>query len=704
MSIDPYSTCPCGSGKKYKWCCSSYFPKVEQAIDLERNGQHESALKVLKELTQQHGDKPAVWVFYAQFLSECEQIDAAEEALSEALNRDPHFAMAHYLRGMLRYDEGEIKGAVILFRKAAEAFPPEAKEILADLYPLIGRCELRLHRYLAAFWAYQQALLYLPPNSDVRAELETLLNADSSYPACVRKPYPLRPTAKALPGDAASCKLSELKTVLEKLVQQIPSDPAAWFNLGLTQARLGESTPAIQSLLRSLELENDDYRAEETATLIELLRTEEGREQESDFVQYRVNMLVRDPAALVELFRQWANTGKLMNVQIDQDYKFISASVAEELPSLMNVGQARMAKVRARLIFHSSYLILWHTNRESLHQVVQELRDQLTLALDQSEVQLTPAELTEVALEAICYPLQNAPIEQIKEKLASYSRHFFEEVWIHKPFKALGGATLQDAVSQPALRKRALGLIKFMEDCYECSLPVLQIGETLTHLKGYDFSELRQKLGLEYVRAEPPAVVVVDESPSSAPLSFESMNAAELAALEVASLSVEQLEQAMRAALRRDAKDLAVAFAQAAVLKPFDPAHPDRYPLYACLIAGATAQGDLAKVGQLLEEGARYDAEHNDSRRATEYALRRAQYYTRAREKDKAVAEFENLIAQHPNEGKYYTTAAEAMLSLGVGRQALAFAERGLAKAQEMQSRDLEGHCRELIGAAKKMA
>jgi hypothetical protein len=66
------------------------------------------------------------------------------------------------------------------------------------------------------------------------------------------------------------------------------------------------------------------------------------------------------------------------------------------------------------------------------------------------------------------------------------------------------------------------------------------------------------------------------------------------------------------------------------------------------------------------------------------------------------VSAYESLIASHPDEGRFYTTAAEEMLRLKNGQKALYFAERGLAKAREQGNRDLEGHCRELVEASKK--
>ena len=69
---------------------------------------------------------------------------------------------------------------------------------------------------------------------------------------------------------------------------------------------------------------------------------------------------------------------------------------------------------------------------------------------------------------------------------------------------------------------------------------------------------------------------------------------------------------------------------------------------------------------------------------------------------DRAVAAFDGLIAKHPDEGKFYTTAAEEMLRLKNGSKAAYFAEKGLAKAKEARNGDLEGHCQELLAAAKR--
>ena len=43
MSRDPYAPCPCGSGKKFKWCCQPFYAEVKKALAQDANGQNSFA-------------------------------------------------------------------------------------------------------------------------------------------------------------------------------------------------------------------------------------------------------------------------------------------------------------------------------------------------------------------------------------------------------------------------------------------------------------------------------------------------------------------------------------------------------------------------------------------------------------------------------------------------------------------------------------
>lgn len=96
------------------------------------------------------------------------------------------------------------------------------------------------------------------------------------------------------------------------------------------------------------------------------------------------------------------------------------------------------------------------------------------------------------------------------------------------------------------------------------------------------------------------------------------------------------------------------------------------------------------------------DAEHNGGNRAVEFGLKKAQLFVKMKDPGKAVAAFDSLIEKHPEEGKFYTTAAEEMLRMKDGAKAAYFAEKGLEKARQTRNGDLEGHCQELLAAAKR--
>jgi tetratricopeptide (TPR) repeat protein len=540
---------------------------------------------------------------------------------------------------------------------------------------------------------------------------------------CARKKYAFRPTAKPVAVDAATGRFGDARKAFETLTQQTPDDPAAWFNLGVVLAWVGEQPKAVEALAKSVDLETDDRRAEEAAALIEVLRCGAGMENDADYLEHGYFLPMRDPSPVMALLREWDQRRRLMGVRANQETGEISGMVVEELPSLLAVGTTTLARVAAKLMIAQGVIRLWHPSKESVAKVADEVRTAVNLAVEQPVETSTPVNFGDVTLEALAYPTQTADLSQAEEKLRDHARHFFEDVWAKRPLRSLAGNTPLDAVGSKTLRKRVFGAVKFVEDCFTGIVPHKRVGNEVTPIEIYEFDDLRHKLGLEYVIAPPPDVKVPAEAPASrererpegtakAPVAhapgspkrdISAMSAADLAGLDVAALSAEELEQAMRAAVKLDARDLAVAFAQAGVLKPFDAAKPDRYPLYATAITGAVAEGDLPKAAKLADEGAAFDAEHNAGKRANEFGLRQAQIYSKMKDVDRATAAFEGLISRNPDEGRYYTTAAEEMLRMKNGAKAAYFAEKGLEKARETGNRDLEGHCLELQAAAQKV-
>src|SRR4051812_25240275 len=132
MALDAYSSCPCGSGKKFKWCCLPIHVEIERAFRQDQEGQHESALRIMGEVVAANTGNPEAHGRHALLLYRNGRLEDAENALQKAFDLNPNYPFGHFLRGIFRQNEGESVGALLLFRKAADLYDPEARDILSE--------------------------------------------------------------------------------------------------------------------------------------------------------------------------------------------------------------------------------------------------------------------------------------------------------------------------------------------------------------------------------------------------------------------------------------------------------------------------------------------------------------------------------------------------------------------------------------------
>ena len=81
--VDPYSPCPCGSDKKFKWCCQKVESYVERAQRLAENGQYDAAIAALDEGLAKVPDNPWVLLRKALLLITQQQPEEAKQVRGE---------------------------------------------------------------------------------------------------------------------------------------------------------------------------------------------------------------------------------------------------------------------------------------------------------------------------------------------------------------------------------------------------------------------------------------------------------------------------------------------------------------------------------------------------------------------------------------------------------------------------------------------
>jgi tetratricopeptide (TPR) repeat protein len=690
MAIDVYAPCPCGSGKKFRWCCQPIHAQINKAFQQDEEGQHETALRLMDELTREHAGNPEAWGRKAQLLFENGRYDDAEKALDKALELNPNYPFGYYLRGSFRRAEGELPGALLLFRQAAERYDPEARDALGQLYALIGDTELKLNNPVAARRALQLAVRVEPK---YQQPLDQVFGPEAPLPAPAKRAYAYREAPAGAAAErkaaweqaqkaAAAGKLAEAARIFAELTAADEQDAAAWYNLGLSRAWTGENGSALDALDRYVALEKDESKAMEAWELGEVLRSGHGMEDRADYVEHAATFPIRDPQRMVQVLEELSRTGVLLLSVLNEQEGVLSGMFLEQQPTLaVSPAGVRDARLQAHVLVSlaQGFLRVWSLTPEDLHAATAELRQRAGPALGEPHERRAPAPFAAAFDRGVVVPVGLTDAAEVQRRMARSQEQYLEDRWPHQPLRSLSGVPPIDAAGHPTLRVKLVAVVQYLQDC-----------APLTDLK-YDFDRLRRKLGL--LESKPAA---------KAGLDITSLGAVELAALDPESLEEQPLEDAYHAALRLDARELAGRFGRALLARPPSPQHADRYPIVNQLVQQALADSDYTAALDLLNAGEKEDCEHNEGRRRNDYELRRGQIQARGGDLEAAQGTFERLLERAPTELKYAGTAAEAMLSARQGLRALGFAQLGLTRARQQNNRDSEQYFLELVDAAKR--
>jgi tetratricopeptide (TPR) repeat protein len=698
MALDLYEPCTCGSGKKFKWCCHPIFVNINRAWEQEASGQHDAALRLMDQVVREHEGNPEAWGQKARLLFSQGKVEEAENALQKAFDLNPNYPAGLLLRAYIRFQEGESQGALLLARRAAEAYHPDARPYLAETYLLIFECEMRMNRPVAARAALLLSLRFAPGEEEVQKSFDGLFGPEGRLPAAARREYTFRPSKKGAPApNLDSPRLGDLVRVFEPLTKQDANDAPAWFNLGLAHAWLGDNAAALEALRRYVELEQDENAAAEAAALMEVLRCGQGLEDEGDYQEHTFAYQFRDPQPIVNLLQEWERGGRLVPLQSQQEGMFMALILELSTAGLITVGApaADAGRLGAYVVILGNLFQLTSPLKEPFERLRDEVRQRLSLGLTELQERPMPMQFQDVTAEALLFPLQKA--EDNAQRVLEHVQKHYEETWIHKPRRALSGNTPLDAAAHPTLRKHLRGVIQFIQDCAKGGM-----------IANYDFDRLRRKLGLlggtPGGTGVPPGQLAQAGGAAVPPAAHDipSMATAELAALNAPNLSDEQLEQAYQTAVKLDAEELAANFARQLIARPVSSQRGDRFPWYSYLSQHALRSGDKDAALDYINEGEKADCEHNEGRRRNDYELRRGQVHVKRGEVEQAAEVFQRLIERVPNNFRYRGSAAESMLSLRQPARALRFAEEGVAAARQANDRDSEQYLLELATAAKK--
>src|SRR5690606_39194564 len=95
--MDSYAPCPCGSGKKVKFCCGPILPELEKIERLQDNNQLRMALQQIEKLLKDHPDNGWLVTRRAMILHSEERFAEARDGLLGFLRKSPDHPLANVL-------------------------------------------------------------------------------------------------------------------------------------------------------------------------------------------------------------------------------------------------------------------------------------------------------------------------------------------------------------------------------------------------------------------------------------------------------------------------------------------------------------------------------------------------------------------------------------------------------------------------------
>lgn len=286
MSYDPYADCPCGSGKKIKFCCQEVIPGMQKVARLREN-QPSRALQILDELEDKHPDNLWVAASHSRLLMEVGDYQSAKRRTESFLNHEGNDARNPELNAIHALASFVCDGFESSKRSVHRAFQLSARRepsLLTRLAGAIAMVMLEAESFMAAR-AHAALAVKLSPEDRRQHFVMQLAQIEGSS----RIPYPLRSVHRLVPYTAAvedqpdfdrAMRLSSLgcwhpaAILLKRIADKHPDAAELWHNLGLCHAWDGNEPVAAEAFHKAAELYADHEAAVECETLAQLLDLE----------------------------------------------------------------------------------------------------------------------------------------------------------------------------------------------------------------------------------------------------------------------------------------------------------------------------------------------------------------------------------------------------------------------------------------------
>lgn len=503
---DLYAKCPCGSGKKIKFCCRDIITDIEKIERMIRGEQRNSAVEKINKLLEKHPGRPALLSMKARVHLDQKQIDDAREAVDALLATEPENPSGLALQAIILASNLQIKEALAALHKSLRLSEGVISQTVYRGYLAICFALIQANEHVAAY-AHLLTLVAMTKGKD-RTALSMLVQVTSSdeLPAIFQGLM----IANEAP-EGASWK-REFDLAIEKYHQsdwtaaaqlfkdmnaRILDEPVLLRNQAILDVWTCETQDAVKAFrtyasIREVDI-HDAVEAEACAQTLEV-------SEEADLLDLnRIIVDIDDADQLMEKLLSLDNT-KSLNVDAARaedgpppkgmflfyDREFPATietpptleMLPRELCSIAVFGRETDKAARLNIIIAKD---------DEFAATLKRISDAVGVELQGEHIKtevLTRLHRIQHTLRPNFWVPDNTQLEQMRRYQEAWHQHQIHHVWTTIPMAVLNGLSPRDAAKERKLKRRVLASILNLEMWFD-QQPL-----------DVDFNKLREELGL----------------------------------------------------------------------------------------------------------------------------------------------------------------------------------------------------------------
>lgn len=479
MAVDLYAPCPCGSGKKLKFCCAKLADHMDKVMRMMEGEQFAATLQQLDSLEKKHPDNR--WLLGVKAIAQLRlnKIDESRQTVDHLVEIAPEDVTGLSLKSVLSIASEDPLAAINPLQDALLHLGDFVPQTVIDALLTVASVMAQLG-YPAAARAHLVVASFLDSENEDTHMMYSQLMQSPSVPILFKEHFRWHPAPEGQPWSkefedarhlASEGCWKEAARRFEAIKEQAGSEPLLLHHLGLCYTFLAKNEQAVEALRKYGELAAGED-AVEVEALAQLLAVPE----QVDVVGCDYDIPVIDK--LLEEFSasEWLETRPIAREiwtqrdevppqaiysVLDRPKPKVEELTADNIPRIVAAAEIYGATTDRKAYLHLSSLRTPEAE-EGRKRLAEIAGDAVGEAGEEKVFGQVPAEREELRLN-YWFP-QSLEAEQAMEIRDTIRRRYLFEKWPNMPRKRFDGKTAAEAAQDEKLRTRVRASILLLRE------------------------------------------------------------------------------------------------------------------------------------------------------------------------------------------------------------------------------------------------